>query len=161
MSKVKELVDYKGNKKKIACLSCAFGKGEVDLGCIVETKYFNAHQDYEVPIPGFIMISSRRHFQSIDEFTRDEQGDFIKILCDMRLAMRKALNIKVVYLFQAEDTLHHFHIWIIPRYGWMEKKFGKKIESVRPIIKYSKEKLKTKSNLKKVDEAIRKIKDFF
>ncbi len=161
MAKLKEIIDYKGNVKKIACLACARENGDISLGDIVKSKYFDAHQDYEIPIPGFIIISSRRHFQSVDEFTDNEQRDFIKFLCRIRSAMRKVLGIKTVYLFQAEDTSHHFHVWLIPRYGWMEKKFGKSIESVRPIVVYSKNNLKTKPNLAKVDEATQKLKQFF
>ncbi|MFH0969195.1 MAG: diadenosine tetraphosphate hydrolase [Patescibacteria group bacterium] len=161
VAKVKEIIDYKGNVKKIACLSCAREKSKINLGNIAKSKYFDAHQDYEIPISGFIVISSRRHFQSVDEFTNNEQKDFIKILCRIRSAMRKVLGIKIVYLFQAEDTSHHFYLWIVPRYGWMEKKFGRKIESVRPIIKYSKENLRTKPNLARVDEATQKLKQFF
>lgn len=160
MPKTKEIIDYRGKMKKITCLSCAREKGEINFGDIVKSKYFDAHQDYEIPIPGFVIISSKRHFQSVAEFTDNEQQDFIKILCRIRSAMKKALGIKVVYLFQAEDTSHHFHVWLIPRYGWMEK-FGKKIESVRPIVEYAKKNLKTKSNLAKVAEATQKLKQFF
>lgn len=158
---LKEIIDYKGNVKKIDCLACAREKGEIDLGNIVKSKYFDAHQDYAIPIPGFIIISSRRHIQSIDEFTDNEQRDFIKFLCRIRSAMRRVLGIKVIYLYQAEDTSHHFHFWLIPRYGWMEKNFGRSIESVRPAINYSKEKLLTKANLAKIANATESLKQFF
>lgn len=155
---MRTIIDYKGRVKKISCLACAREKGEVSLGNIVKSKYFDAHQDYEIPIPGFIIISSRRHIQSVDEFNDAEQKDFINFLCKIRSAMRKALSVKTVYLFQAEDTTHHFHVWIIPRYDWMKKKFGTKIESVRPIVKYAKENFRTKTNLAKIDNSTRKLK---
>jgi len=161
MTEEKNIVDFTGKTKKIACLACAREKGEVDLGNITKSEYFDAHQDYEIPIPGFIIISSRRHIQSVDEFTEDEQQDFIEFLCRIRSVMRKALGIETTYLFQAEDTTHHFHIWLIPRYSWMTEKFGTKIESVRPIINYSKEFLRTESDIAKVEEATQKLKQFF
>ena len=134
MTEEKNIVDFTGKTKKIACLACAREKGEIVLGNIIKSEYFDAHQDYEIPIPGFIIISSRRHIQSVDEFTEDERRDFIEFLCRIRSAMIKVLDIKTIYLFQAEDTMHHFHVWLIPRYNWMTEKFGTKIESVRPIV---------------------------
>jgi diadenosine tetraphosphate (Ap4A) HIT family hydrolase len=161
--KKKLIVDIHGHAKKIACLSCATQNGEVEPpgGSIFTSKYFDAHQDYEIPIPGFVIITSKRHLKSVDEFTDAEQRDFIKTLCRLRLAMRKALGIKIVYLFEREDaTISHFHIWLFPRYSWMEKKFGLRISSVKPILEYARENLKTPSNIKKVETAIKKLKQF-
>jgi len=106
-------------------------------------------------------LASKRHLQSVDEFTDEERSDFIDFLCRVRKGMREALGIQVVYLIQEEDTSHHFHVWIFPRYDWMLEEFGKKIQSVRPIMEYARENLKTPNNLKKVDEATEKMKVFF
>lgn len=160
MTKIRKIIDYKGNVKKIACLACARENREVRLGDIIKSKYFDAHQDYEVPIPGFIIISSRRHIQSIDEFTNEEQVDFIKFLCRMRSALRKILRVEVVYLYQREDTCHHFHVCMLPRYDWMTKKFGRKIGSIRPIVSFAKKNLRTRINIAKTEEATQKLKNF-
>lgn len=159
----RNITDIKDNTKKIACLGCAIQKGEVESpgGSIASSKYFDAHQDYEIPIPGFVILASKKHLQSVDEFSEEEQRDFIKFLCRLRKGLRKALDVKVVYLIQEEDTSHHFHVWIFPRYDWMDKKFGRKIQSVRPIMEYARENLKTASNLKKVETAVQKLKQFF
>ncbi|MCK4745281.1 diadenosine tetraphosphate hydrolase [Candidatus Parcubacteria bacterium] len=160
-TKKRNIINFRGQSKKIACLGCARAKGEISVGDILKSKYFDAHQDYEIPIPGFVIISSKRHIQSVDEFTEAEQQDFIKFLCRLRQGIRKMLKISVVYLIQEEDTSHHFHVWVFPRYSWMQKQFGRKIESVRPIMEYAKKNLKTKNNLKKVDSATQKLKIFF
>ncbi|MFA4873197.1 MAG: diadenosine tetraphosphate hydrolase [Patescibacteria group bacterium] len=157
---INKIINYTGQVKKITCLGCTREKGEISLGDIVKSKYFDAHQDYEIPIPGFVIISSRRHIQSVDEFTDKEQRDFIKLLYRLRSALRQVLGVKVVYLIQEEDTLHHFHVWVFPRFDWMKRKFGRKIESVRPIMEFAKKTFKTKSNLTKVDEATLKLKQF-
>lgn len=157
----KDVVDLTGKAQKIMCLGCDREKGLIDLGDIVKSKYFDAHQDYEIPIPGFIIISSRRHIQSIDEFTEDERTDFIKFLCEVRSAQRKILGIDVIYLVQEEDTSHHFHVWMFPRFDWMEEKFGHKIQSVRPIMEYARENMKTEANIQAVEVAVQKLKQFF
>ena len=163
MNQKREIIDIKGNKKQIGCLSCAIQKGEVESlgGLIARSNHFHASQDYEIPIPGFVILFSKRHIQSVDEFTEEERKDFIEFLYRLRKAMRQILNIQVVYLIQKEDTSHHFHVWIFPRYDWMAEKFGRKIQSVRPIMEYARENLKTEENLKKVEEATEKLKNYF
>lgn len=163
MNQKREIEDIKGNKKQLECLGCAIQNGEVESpgGSIASTKYFDAHQDYEIPIPGFVILVSKKHLQSVDEFTEEERLDFIEFLYRLRKTMRQAFDVQVVYLIQEEDTSDHFHVWIFPRYDWMAEKFGRKIQSVRPIIEYARENMKTSENLKNVDEAMEKMKTYF
>ena len=163
MDQKREITDIRGNKKQLGCLGCALRDGEAENpgGVIAETEFFDAVQDYEIPIPGFVILVSRRHFQSVDEFTDEERDDFIALLCRMRSTMRRALNVQTVYLVQEEDTSHHFHVWMFPRYEWMAERFGRKIQSVRPIMEYAREHMKTKDNLGKVDEATEKMRKYF
>ena len=158
-----EITDLKGRTKKITCIACSIQSGKVkNPGTIAESKYFVAEQDYEFPIPGFVILVSKRHLQSIDEFSDDEQQDFIKFLCRLRFTMRKALYIKHIYVIQEEDTTtSHFHIWLFPRYQWMKDKFGKNIESIKPIIEYARKNLKTENNIAEVEIATQKLKHFF
>lgn len=158
MSEQQNISDLQGKTKLIDCLGCARERGEITQGNIFKSQYFDVHQDYEIPIPGFLILSSRRHIQSVDEFTSEEQADFIAFLVRVRLAMRQALGIATVYLVQEEDTSHHFHVWIFSRYDWMAKQFGTKIESLRPIMEYARKHMKTKENLEKVDSAVEKVK---
>src|SRR3989344_528898 len=103
---------------------------------IITTELFYIGQDWECPIPGFFILSPLRKIRSISEFTDEESAEFMNLLRKVRTGMMDVLEIKEVYLFQNEDTEHNFHLWIFPRYEWMEK-FGKKIQSVRPIINYA------------------------
>lgn len=156
------IIDYQGNPTQVSCLGCARENGEMErVGTVLTTEHFDAHQDFEIPIPGFIIISSRRHFDSVDEFTKEEKVDFIDILTRVRSGMRKALDIDTVYLIQEEDTAHHFHVWVFPRYDWMSEKYGKKTPSLRPIMEYAQENLKTAENLMDVEKAIMRLKDYF
>ncbi|MBP6889247.1 MAG: diadenosine tetraphosphate hydrolase [Candidatus Moranbacteria bacterium] len=162
MSNKTEIVDYKGNPTQISCLGCARENGEIErVGTVFTTEHFDAHQDFEIPLPGFIIISSRRHLQSVDEFTEEEKRNFIDTLVAIRTGMRKSLAIDTVYLIQEEDTKHHFHIWIFPRSDWMAEKFGEKTPSLKPIMEYARENLKTTENLKKVEEAVTMLKAYF
>lgn len=126
---------------------------------IIITKYFDVHQDWEVPIPGFFIIASLRKIKSISEFTDEEANEFIDLIRNIRKGMKDILKIKEVYLFQNEDTGHDFHLWMFPRHDWMEK-FGKKIQSVRPIINYAKENMLDDNVAGEVKEYVQKMKNF-
>lgn len=154
----KTIENFKGEKKEIGCIGCAIEKCEVKNDYVVfQTRYFAVEQDFEIPIPGFLILRTRRHIKSIEEFNSGEKNEFTDVLIKTRKALREVLNIDTVYFHQEEDTKHHFHLWILPRYQWMEK-FGKDVKSVRPIMEYAKENLKTPENLKQIEESINKLK---
>jgi len=126
---------------------------------IITTKYFDIHQDWEVPIPGFFIIAPLRKLKSIDEFSDEEAIEFINLTRKIRKGMRNILKIEEVYFFQNEDTEHGFHLWIFPRHEWMEK-FGKKIQSVRPIMNYAKKNMLSDDIFNEVKEYVKKMKKF-
>jgi len=126
---------------------------------IIITKHFDIHQDWEVPIPGFFIIASIRKINSIVDFNEEEIKEFFGLLYKLRKGMKEILKIKNVYLFQREDSKSGFHLWIMPRFSWM-KKFGEKIESVRPIIDYSQKEMKRKEVFKEVEEMVKKMNNY-
>lgn len=145
--------------ESITCTSCALQQGALETigGVIAKTQSFEARQDYAIPITGFVVISSIRHIQGINEFTEKEKHDFIDFLCKIRKLMSKQLNIDTVYLIQEEDA-SHFHIWLFPRYEWMNQ-FGVKIKSVKPIMSWAKEHLNTPENIIAVRKAVDDLKE--
>jgi diadenosine tetraphosphate (Ap4A) HIT family hydrolase len=118
------------------CLACAIVAGRIAApgGAIVETAHFHAHQDVAYPVPGMVIVASKRHFKALDEMTADEATDFIAVVRRIRGAQRSVLDIEIVYYFYNEDTRHHFHLWMMPRLPWMAE-FGSSVESVRPALK--------------------------
>ncbi len=127
---------------------------------ILKTKFWDLHQDWETPIPGFFILAIRRKgIKSIADFTDQELEEFGKILRILIKGMHQTLKIKEVYLFQNEDSKHDFHLWIFPRHLWMDK-FGRKIESVRPIINWAKRNLNTPKVHQEILDYVRKIKEW-
>jgi diadenosine tetraphosphate (Ap4A) HIT family hydrolase len=117
--------------------------------------------NFHYPLPGFIILSTKRHLFSVDELNQEEQEDFMKTLVALRKAMRVVLNIEHVYLILEEDTTSsHFHLWIFPRYDWMTEKFGKKIQSVKPIMEYARDHLKNNENIKEVEASTKRLKEY-
>ena len=113
---------------------------------VLVTKNFDIHQDWDVPIPGFFIIENLNPRRSIAEFTDEELAEFAGLVRKLRRGMQDVLKIKDVYFFQNEDSEHGYHLWMFPRHDWMDK-FGRKIQSVRPIIEFAKEQLATDKNI--------------
>ncbi|MCM3324794.1 HIT family protein [Cytobacillus kochii] len=144
-----------GKTVEVECLSCALTSGliEPEGGVVVETEYFHAHQDVAYPIRGLIILASKRHIKCFDELTEEERIDYINILSNIRKVQREILDIEYVYYFYNEDTTHHFHTWMVPRYEWMYE-FGRSIESVRPVLLQARNNMKSEANTKEVISAI-------
>ncbi len=144
-----------GTTVEVECLSCALTSGliEPDGGVVLETEHFHAHQDVAYPIRGLIILASKRHIKCFDELTEDEQMAYIQVLSRIRKAQRDVLGIEYVYYFYNEDTTHHFHTWMVPRYDWMYE-FGRSVESVRPVLMHARTNMNGGENLEEVMEAI-------
>lgn len=149
-----------GRTLEVECLSCALTSGLIEPtgGVIVETKHFHVHQDVAYPIPGLVILASKRHFYSMDEFTAEERLEYIELICKIREAQRKLLGIEKVYYFYNEDTTHHFHLWMVPRYEWMYE-FGNSVESLRPVLLHARNNLNNEDNMKQVISAITKLRE--
>jgi len=107
------------------------------------SNHFDVHQDWENPIPGFFILASRdTSKKTITEFSDEELLEMMQILKKVREVMRQVLGIESIQIYQSEKTEHGFHIWIFPRYPWMER-FGEKIQSIRPIMEFAKETMMT------------------
>ena len=68
-------------------------------------------------------------------------------------AQRDVLGIEYVYYFYNEDTTHHFHTWMVPRYEWMYE-FGRSVESVRPVLLNARNEMNSKQNIEEMMSAI-------
>ncbi|MER2156196.1 MAG: diadenosine tetraphosphate hydrolase [Solibacillus sp.] len=152
---MKKITLSNGKTIEVECLSCALTSGliEPDGGVVFETKYFHAHQDVAYPVKGLIILASKRHIKSFDELTEEEKLDYIQTLTRIRQAQREVLNIEYVYYFYNEDTTHHFHTWMVPRYEWMYE-FGRSVESVRPTLLHARNFMNDTENIEEVMTAI-------
>lgn len=157
---MKKITLSNGKTFEVECLSCALTSGliEPDGGVIFETEYFHAHQDVAYPIKGLIILASKRHIKSFDELTEDEKIDYIQVLTRIRKAQREVLGIEYVYYFYNEDTTHHFHTWMVPRYEWMYE-FGRSVESVRPTLLHARNEMNDTENIKEVMKTIESLKE--
>ena len=89
----------------------------------------------------------------MDEITEEEAEEYIRLVRRIRKAQRESLGIEYVYYFYNEDTTHHFHLWMVPRYEWMDS-FGRSVESVRPVLMHARNNMNDRDNLNKVIKSI-------
>lgn len=154
--------DFLNNEWSCKCIGCSIGSGEImpPGGIIAETKNFVLHQDPEVPIKGFLIIASKEHIKSIAQLTQEEAAELFDLVYRARLAMDNIPDITEITIIQ-EERSGHFHLWLLPRYEWMKDKFENSLSSIREIMNYSKENLKSKDNLEEVLFVVDKLKDAF
>ncbi|WP_435921381.1 HIT family protein [Paenibacillus sp. DYY-L-2] len=140
-----------GRTVEAECLSCALTSGLImpTGGVIFESELFHVHQDVAYPIRGLVILASKRHFYAMDELTAEEQAEYISLIHKIRKVQREKLGIEKVYYFYNEDTTHHFHLWMVPRYEWMYS-FGHSVESLRPVLLHARNHMNTDENMKEV-----------
>ncbi|MBB6453864.1 diadenosine tetraphosphate (Ap4A) HIT family hydrolase [Salirhabdus euzebyi] len=158
---MKKITLANGQTVEVECLSCAITSGVVEPegGVVVETEHFHAHQDVAYPVKGLVILASKRHIKSFDELTEEEALDYIHILRKIRKAQRDLFQIEHVYYFYNEDTTHHFHTWMVPRYEWMYE-FGRSVESVRPVLLHAREHMNDSTHVNEVRKAIKELHDY-
>ncbi|WP_104667559.1 HIT family protein [Ensifer adhaerens] len=140
------------------CVSCEVtsGRRQPRGGPIFETEHFHAHQDVAYPVPGQVIVAAKRHFTLLTDMTSDETSEFLPLVQRLRKQQQEQLGIEHVYYFYNEDTSHHFHLWMVPRYPWMTK-FGKSIDAVRPALLHARDNMSSEIELAAVAAASEKL----
>lgn len=148
------------NNKEIifkGCPGCAYGKHEFNLECgmAYENDRFTLSQDWELPIQGFFIVSPKRHIEKLCELTKDERNEMfeivdktVKILRDNKICER------FDYIFEEREN-RHLHVWILPRYNWMNKIVNDIIDNIGIILEYAKTNFRNDENY----EEIKRISD--
>lgn len=136
------MINYaKENIKFCGCPGCAYAKGEFSLPCGIayQNDLVVLSQDWELPIPGFMIVSTVRHAEKFEDLSKEEKEEVfsvvdktIKILREYKVCDR--FNV----LFEEKEN-RHFHVWIMPRYKWMVELAGNIIDNLGEILDYAKE----------------------
>ncbi len=143
------------------CTGCSVISGELVPfgGIIYQTENFSLAQDAEVLLEGFLIIQSKKHVNSILEFTEEECMELTKLLYQTRKAL-KELNICEEVTIVQEERSKHFHIWLFPYYDWMREKFGKGIKYLRDINEHVIQNV-TEEDKKNVLKTCERLKKYF
>ena len=156
----KSAVDFLGNVWNYDCMGCAISRGEIKIpgGSIYEGKHIILGADPEIPIPGFFVITTKRHINSFSELNKEERVEIGNIIFYAEKALKELNIVKEITLVQ-EERSKHFHIWIFPHYTWMNEKFGRGITYLRDISKYARDNA-TEDTTKEVLKVIEKVREY-
>lgn len=156
-----KLIDLTGKEVEVkGCLGCELANEELAAfgGLLYKSKNFAIMQDFELPIDGFIIISSRRHVVKWTELSEEEQSELV-MLINKTLKILEENNVAKEYnVILEEKAGYHFHIWLMPRHQWMIEKFGKVLKNIKQIQEYALENLRTKENIKRIEKTCKLLK---
>ena len=152
------IVDILGNEWDCKCVGCGIGNSEIipPGGIILGTRNFVLHQDPQIPIKGFLIITAKKHIRSISELTYDEAQELFDLVYKARIAQKSIKDIKQVSIIQ-EERSGHLHLWLLPRYKWMNEIFENSLKSIRDIMNYAREKFSNESDTKAIVNAVKQI----
>lgn len=147
------IYDFTGKEHTLnGCLGCEIINKLLTppAGIIYQNKHFTVMQDFELPIDGFIIISSNKHIEQLSELTEDERLDLMNIINKTLNILKEHAVAKEYNIILEEKQSYHFHVWLMPRHKWMIEKFGKVLKNLAAIQKYALENLKTPENINKI-----------
>lgn len=157
--KLKRVTDFLGNGYDYNCIGCEIGNKNIipPGGIIYEDDMFVLAGDPEIPLKGFLIITAKKHINSIIDLTLQQQHNMVEII-NKAVSILKELNITKEVTLVQEERSKHFHVWIFPNQKWMTEKFGKGITYLRDICEYSQKNAtaKDKEEILKTIEKIRK-----
>ena len=142
------------------CMGCEIAKGNLKPfgGMLYKDNQFTITQDVELPINGFIIISTVRHIEKFTELTDDERINLTNLI-NKTLNILRTNNVAEEFnIILEEKHNYHFHVWLMPRHKWMLEKFGKVLKNIKPIQEYALENMRTKENLEQIEQTCKILK---
>lgn len=150
------MIDYANNEIKYdGCPGCAYAKGQFSLPCgmIYQDENFTVSQDWELPIPGFVVICPIKkhveHLAELDYTTTSKLFLLARKIEDILIKNNIAQGFNIV---AEEKAKVHLHIWIMPQYDWMQKIHKSSIANLNDLFSYAKREFKNHETFEKINE---------
>lgn len=135
------------------CPGCEFANHSFNISCGIayENDTFTLSQDWELPIPGFMILSPKKHIVSLSEFSDEERNEMFTIVNKVINILKKSNTCdKFNVIFEEK---RHFHIWIMPIYEWMLECTDDIIDNLGKIQDYAKMNYKNKDVFDKIKKS--------
>lgn len=102
-----------------ACRGCYIEKHReslpIHLKPVIENAEIAVRQDAEFPVPGFYIISLRRHIQSIADVDGELAAQLGLCVHYVRKGMKECLGINRAHIYLEEKIVGpHYHTWLLP-----------------------------------------------
>lgn len=107
--------------KDETCIFCKIASGEIPSATIYEDKDFRVILDLGPASEGHALILPKNHFKDVCELDTEAAAKVLPLAAKIGAAMKESLGCAGFNLVQnngaaAGQTVHHFHMHIIPRY---------------------------------------------
>ena len=158
------MINYAGEEiKHEGCPGCAYGKHDFSLPCgmAYENERFTLSQDWELPIPGFMVLSPKKHIEKLEDFLKEERDEMFDIVNKTIKILRKNSICDRFEIILEEKENRHIHVWIMPRYNWMKEICDDIIDNIGLIFDYAKNNLRSKEVNKEIKRVTQIIKGEF
>ena len=155
-----KIKDFLENEWDFDCMGCAISNQSmlVPGGFIQRTQHFCVHQDPLIPLPGFLVIASARHIQSLSEMQAREYEEFSRLLRATHQAIKEATKVKYLTIVQEESSTH-FHLWFFPWTQRVIEQYGQpSLTKIREIMADHRKQLIGEAEWKELEISIEKIK---
>ena len=102
------------------CIFCMIAEGQIPSHKIYEDDICVAFLDLSQANIGHTLIVPKKHFSNIIDLDNDVAGHLFSVTSKLTKAISKAFNVSDFNILNncgevAGQTVHHFHIHIIPR----------------------------------------------
>lgn len=145
---------------EIDCVGCVVCDNSLfSQGRIFQTELFDISQDFELAIPGMMVISPLRHIPNIEVLTDDELAELglLQVYCKRALLDLWECENVVYQLYEKPGC--HIHLVIIPL--WKSLKIKNKYAVLAELMARADEFKADAENMKKVKEYILALRNWF
>lgn len=159
-----KMISYCGEEINFnGCPGCAYAKHEFELPCgmVYENENFTISQDWELPIQGFMIVSPRRCVDKFSDLSQDEKNEMFSLV-DKTIKILRQENIcdRFDVIFEEKEN-RHLHVWIMPRYKWMEDLVGNIIGNIGTVFTYAKENFRNEETYIRIKKISNTLKNNF
>lgn len=128
-------------------------------GRIFQTELFDISQDFELAVPGMMVISPMRHINMIESLTEDEVAELGLLTIECKRALVDLWEQEKVFYCLYEDGCQHIHLVIIPL--WKDLKIKNRYAAVAELSAHKDELKSDVENMRQVAEYVEKLREWF
>lgn len=103
------------------CIFCKIAKGDIPSATIYETSDFRVILDVAPANKGHVLIITKEHFDNIFQMDAETAGKLFSLATVVARAIKEKTGCEGLNVLQnngevAGQTVHHFHLHLIPRF---------------------------------------------
>jgi len=107
--------------KDAQCIFCRIAGGEIPSRTVYENEHFRVILDNSPATDGHALVLPKEHYATLPELPAELAGEAMQVAAKVAAMYQEKLSPDGLNLIQnngetAGQTVHHFHIHLIPRY---------------------------------------------